>query len=100
MVDFLIVAYRVKGNHFFSALNFTIYEKLGFFIFKLLTNMNLGFVESGGVLPLEVGAVLPEAGRGEGGDGGDGDGVVHHSVLVRQNIPQLLSLLTHLLRPL
>ena len=45
---------------------------------------DLRLVESGGALPLEVGAVLPHPLLVDGGQGqcGDGDGVVHHTVLV------------------
>ena len=86
MVDFLIVASKVKTNDFLLVWN----NLCKPWILKhqtLKIISNLGFVEGGGVLPLEVGAVPPEAGLAAGGvEGGDGDGVVHHAVLVRQDV--------------
>ena len=72
---------------------------------------DLRFVEPGGKLPLEVGAVLPQPREVVGGQTGHGDGVVHQPVLVRQDlseknlfsrslpfilVPQFNSIFTHL----
>ena len=49
---------------------------------------DLRLVESVGALPLEVGAVLPQLHVGAGGrQSGDGDRVVHHTVLLTQDFP-------------
>ena len=50
---------------------------------------DLRFVEPGGKLPLEVGAVLPQPREVVGGQTGDGDGVVHQPVLVRQDLSEI-----------
>ena len=82
MVDFLIVAWG---------------ENLILFLFlegEQEGGQDLRFVEPGGELPLEVGAVLPQPGEEVGRGAGDRDGVVHQSVLVRQDLSeiQLMSL--------
>ena len=50
---------------------------------------DLRFVEPGGKLPLEVGAVLPEPREVVGSQTGHGDGVVHQPVLVRQDLSEI-----------
>ena len=50
---------------------------------------DLRFVEPGGKLPLEVGAVLPQPGEEVGRGAGDRDGVVHQPVLVRQDLSEI-----------
>ena len=77
MVDFLIVAWG---------------ENLILFLFlegEQEGGQDLRFGEPGGELPLEVGAVLPQPGEEVGRGAGDRDGVVHQSVLVRQDLSEI-----------